>query len=182
MQNYTIDELISFVNNELQAGNSVSKFEKSLGFGKDTLRKRLNRAGYKLNKDLKQFELLDNTQITHLNNDTNTIVIPEKKHKETHDNTKKDTNKTPNTKHNITHNNTTEDNNINFTAEEIQILKVLINNYKKSQCQTLKLDGKIVTRSFRSYQTVMNSFVQYCKENNLCQKTAFAEALLEYMK
>lgn len=33
--------------------------------GKDTLRKRLNRANYRYNKDLKQYELDSNTCTTH---------------------------------------------------------------------------------------------------------------------
>lgn len=38
---------------------SISKTEKALGYGKDTLRKKLNRSGYTFNKNTKQYELLE---------------------------------------------------------------------------------------------------------------------------
>lgn len=59
-------DLVAYVNKKLSDGFSTSKLEKEMQLGKDTLRKKLNRAGYKFSKDLKQYikeELvtLDNT-------------------------------------------------------------------------------------------------------------------------
>ena len=68
-----------------------------------------------------------------------------------------------------------------FTDEEIKILKSIIKNYKGLEVEGRKLEGEIVTRSFRSYKSVMDMFVLYCKENKLSQKDAFAQALLNFM-
>lgn len=45
-----IEELFEFVNQKLKTGYSLTKVEKELNFGKDTLRKKLVRAGYRLDK------------------------------------------------------------------------------------------------------------------------------------
>jgi hypothetical protein len=57
-------ELLDYVNEKLKSGLSTAKVEKELGFGKDTLRKKLNREGYSYNKSLKQYV----TQVTKSNN------------------------------------------------------------------------------------------------------------------
>jgi hypothetical protein len=53
-----------YVNNKLKEGYSIAKVERELNFGKDTLRKKLNRANYKYNKTLNQFILDDSTNTT----------------------------------------------------------------------------------------------------------------------
>lgn len=60
----TIEETIIYVNEKLKEGYSIAKVERELKFGKDTLRKKLNRANYKYNKTLNQFILDVNTNIT----------------------------------------------------------------------------------------------------------------------
>jgi hypothetical protein len=59
-----MEETSIYVNNKLKEGYSIAKVERELNFGKDTLRKKLNRANYKYNKTLNQFILDDNTNIT----------------------------------------------------------------------------------------------------------------------
>ena len=67
-------ELVEYVNKGLREGNSVTQIEKNKNVGKDTIRKKLNRAGYYLNKKYNQF-IKDNSHITHdntcVNNDNN---------------------------------------------------------------------------------------------------------------
>lgn len=43
-------ELIPYVNSELKKGLSIVKVEKNLGFGKDTLRRKIIREGYTYDK------------------------------------------------------------------------------------------------------------------------------------
>lgn len=52
-------DLVDYVNKKLTEGFSTAKIEKEMQLGKDTLRKKLNRAGYKFNKDLKQYIKVD---------------------------------------------------------------------------------------------------------------------------
>ncbi|MPU14962.1 hypothetical protein FGL68_07115 [Acinetobacter baumannii] len=50
-----IAEVLLLVNNELKKGKSISKIERELGLGKDTLRKKLNREGYFYVREKKEF-------------------------------------------------------------------------------------------------------------------------------
>lgn len=50
------------INKKLKSGLSIAKLERELGYGKDTLRKKLNRAGYSYNKTLKQYVTQENTE------------------------------------------------------------------------------------------------------------------------
>ena len=148
-------KLANYVNLELQKGSSVSRIEREHNVGKGTFRKRLLRNGYSYDKEKNQFVLRDNTKVTQMIE--NQVNKP--KQSVLNDNT------------NITQ----------FTDEEIKILKSIIKNYKGLEVEGRKLEGEIVTRSFRSYKSVMDMFVLYCKENKLSQKDAFAEALLNFM-
>jgi hypothetical protein len=60
----TMDETIIYVNDRLKEGYSIAKAERELNYGKDTLRKKLNRAGYQYDKALKKFIFDANTVIT----------------------------------------------------------------------------------------------------------------------
>lgn len=57
-----IEQLLNYVNENIKNEGSVAQAERDLGFGKDTLRKRLNRANYRYDRSLKQFVLQDNTE------------------------------------------------------------------------------------------------------------------------
>lgn len=54
--------MVDEINNYLKNGGTISSFEREKGFGKDTVRKKLNRLGYSYNKALKQFVIQDVTQ------------------------------------------------------------------------------------------------------------------------
>lgn len=172
----TMEETIAYVNDKLKKGYSIAKVERELKFGKDTLRKKLNRTGYMYNKNLNQFILDDNTNTTqHITYaEKNNITKPITQHI-TH------TEKQSITQSNNTH--VTQPSPRAFTDEDFNILFELIDNYKakKKTIVIPKNDSEITTRSFRSYKNVFDSFSEYCKNNNLNQKDAIAEALISYI-
>lgn len=243
-----ISNLVKTVNSKLTEGYSIAAIEREFKLGKDTLRKQLNRAGYKYVKEKKLFvfnESLNNEKgvtqtITHNKNiDDNTNATQsitqantrnnqpsQNKHKcntittqsenagyntsITQDATQLNPVKnkqskvqhkcntyitqTENLEHNtsvtqdITQNN--QDKKIiqlqSFSPEDISIIFELIQNYKlKNKVNNLKYEkneSEIITRSFRSYKNVLDSFSDFCKEKNLSQKDAVADALMLYMK
>lgn len=167
--NIDIEDIAKVVNKKLKEGLSTAQIEKEMKVGKDTLRKKLNRANYRYNKDLKQYELISNTDITlSVTTQKNTDVL--------------DKNNTNTTQSVITQRNTpVTQNKIELTEDEINILKIIARNYKIST-RSYELEGEIVTRSVRTYKNVLEQFASYCKENNLSQKDSIALALIDFMK
>ncbi len=198
----TIDETAVYVNKRLEEGYSIAKAERELSYGKDTLRKKLNRANYFFHKDKNQF-IKDNTNstqsITHTEKIINNKPITQTL---THDITH---NKPSNiAKNDITQNTTqhltqskkesiTQEYNTKatqpraFTDEDFKILFQIIDEYKakdkikEKSVEIPKDDSELTTRSFRSYKSVFESFSKYCKDNNLNQKDAVAEALMTFI-
>ena len=127
-----IDELLDYVNEKLKTGLNVGQIEKEMKVGKDSIRKKLNKNGYK-------FEIIKSND--------KTKSVPEEHF---------------------------------LTQEEIKILKVIAKNYNKTNTE-YKLQGEIKARSFKTYKSVVDKFVVYCKENKLCQKDCIAIALLDFM-
>lgn len=167
--NIGIEDIAKVVNEKLKEGLSTAQIEKEMKVGKDTLRKKLNRANYIYNKDLKQYELISNTEITlSVITQQNTDVL----HK----------NNTSATQSVITQKvkRVTQEK-IELTEDEINILKIITRNYKISN-RSYELEGEIVTRSVRTYKNVLEQFASYCKENNLSQKDSIALALIDFMK
>ena len=220
-----MDETAVYVNDKLKYGSSITKVEKELNYGKDTLRKKLNRAGYIYDKSLKKFILDDKINITHTttqditHTEKNIVdkhtsnknnINSDKRHAEkdvitnsiTHKKTQSEIAKDVDSEidyiltQNITHTeeeHVTQNNNTSitqhraFTDEDFNILFEIIDNYKskgdiKEKNITIpKDDSEITTRSFRSYKKVFDSFSKYCKDNELNQKDAIAEALISYI-
>lgn len=58
-----IVKLVHEVNEHLSNKGSISSFEREYGYGKDTVRKKLNKHGYVYKKAIKQFVVQDVTQI-----------------------------------------------------------------------------------------------------------------------
>lgn len=89
-----ITQLITQVNTKYAEGfTSLAKIEKELGYGKDSIRQRLNRNGYIFNKQLKQYVLEDNTTITQTTELNNTIdnTLCYKKNEDTYNPVEKNT-------------------------------------------------------------------------------------------
>lgn len=156
-----IPDTILHVNSKLKDGYSIAKIERELNFGKDTLRKKLNRANYWYDKNLNQFILQDNTDITQ------SITHTEKTSITQSDNT------------DLTHKKTQRA----FTDEDFNIMFEIIDNYKskKNNINIPREDSDVTTRSFRSYKSVLDMFAKYCKDNEINQKDAIADALISYM-
>lgn len=205
-----IPDIIVHVNDKLKNGYSIIKIERELNFGKDTLRKKLNRADYFYDKNSGQFIFKGNTdttqEITHteknevknIKRHTEDVVIThDTTYNTTHNNTAKNNNSENN--NHITHDLTlsekppiTQSNNTKSTHQKIQrvitdedfeILFEIIDNYKlkKNNTNIPRENADVTTRSFRSYKTVFDSFSAYCKDNDINQKDAIADALISYM-
>lgn len=189
----SIPNTISHVNNKLKKGYSIAKIERELNLGKDTLRKKLNRANYKYNKALHQFVSEDSTSATQgITHTSKNAIKSIKRHTEIKVIT---TNITPKiTQDKISNYNDSEHSKPQkfnsaekqqraFTDEEFNILFEIIHNYKlkKNNTNILRDDSDVITRSFRSYKSILDMFANYCKDNELNQKDAIADALILYM-
>lgn len=189
----SIPNTISHVNNKLKKGYSIAKIERELNLGKDTLRKKLNRANYKYNKALNQFVSEDSITATQgITHTSKNAIESIKRHTEIKVIT---TNITPKitqdkiSKYNDSEyskpqkSNSTEKQQRAFTDEEFNILFEIIHNYKlkKNNNKILRDDSDVITRSFRSYKSVLDMFANYCKDNELNQKDAIADALILFM-
>lgn len=54
--------MVDEINNYLKNGGTISSYEREKGYGKDTIRKKLNRLGYSYSKDLRRFVVQDVVQ------------------------------------------------------------------------------------------------------------------------
>ena len=164
-----IEDIAKVVNKRLKEGLSTAQIEKEMKVGKDTLRKKLNRANYRYNKDLKQYELISNTYVT-----SNVITL-------------NNTDVLHKNNTNITSSVITENikpltqTKVELTEDEINILKIIARNYKIIN-RSHELEGEVVTRSVRTYKNVLEQFALYCKGNNISQKESIALALIDFMK
>lgn len=71
-----------------------------------------------------------------------------------------------------------------FTAEEIMFIKKLYKQHTITQnvTQDINEPEELITRSIRIDKTVIDTFAQYCKDNNLKQSTALKIALQNFME
>lgn len=160
MVDIKIDELLDYVNEKLKIGLNVGQIEKEMKVGKDSIRKKLNKNGYKFDNNKRQY-----IKIKENNNNTNEIPGVKK--------TKQETIKSNNKMKSVLEEHF-------LTQEEIKILKIIAKNYNKMNID-YNLEGEIKARSFKTYKNVVDKFVAYCKENKLCQKDCIAIALLDFM-
>lgn len=162
-------ELLEYVNKNLSNGLSTSAVEKKMKVGKDTIRKKLNRAGYIYNKNLNQYQKKET--ITEINNNSYITQNNIKENK-----LKKDNNKIIKNNYNIKK----VDNNL--TREEISFIKMLYSQHLEKQALNNIEIEEIITRSVRVDKKIMNKFAIYCKKNNLNQARALTKALLDFIK
>ena len=155
MVDTNIDEIVKYVNKKLKIGLNVGQIEKEMKVGKDSIRKKLNKNGYKFDNNKRQY-------IKIKENNDNTKEIPDVKK------TKEDIIKSDNKTKSVPEEHF-------LTQEEIKILKVIAKNYNKTNTE-YKLEGEIKARSFKTYKNVVDKFVASCKENKLCQKDCIAIA------
>lgn len=221
--------MVSEVNDYLKNGGTISAFEREKGYGKDTVRKKLNRLGYSYNKTLKQFVTQDVTQkvtqkVTHKIIKNDEVAYPIKSNKKECKKMELADFKKMNTKDQIDFVNQFCDGKRNlkeiekehftfkniglyinryegfwdgklkkyiyikpkqniFTEEDYAVLQTIINNYKnKQKVNDTEFEGEVVVRSVRTYKNILDNFAKYCKDNNLKQTDALAQALINFMK
>lgn len=150
-------ENIQKINALLLEEKSIAKVEKLLGYGKDTLRKKLNRQGYKFNKLTMQYELVeppeqDQKQVP--KKDIVQVVTPSYKPKV------------------YTHQ-------TNFTGEQVEILHRMIKEYElKERISIVAEDkGELGNRNVRVYVEHFNKFSDLCKKMNVTQADMLYEAI-----
>lgn len=175
-----IEQLLSIVNQQLREGSSISTIEHELNFGKDTLRRKLNRAGYKFSKEKKQFildkylfekhklSLKDNTEPIEKSNDNTSETQSELKVKSIEKESSSD-------KINFS---------LQLTEEQFKILlEIIEERQQKSNCKIkYKRDkNNVISRSFRCYKDILNDFSKLCKKKNLNQRDALADALILFI-
>ena len=158
-----IKDQVEFVNEKLKNGSSITKVEKELKLGKDTLRKRLNKQGYRYNKELKQFEFNLDFQPTkpQINKET-----------------KQQTNKATIT------NKDQQKNSEQLTLEEIKFLKAWIKNKKLLDQEE---DKKILSDEFKATTleieaNLYKKLEEYCYANKETKKAVINKALLNYLE
>ncbi|MFR8734597.1 MAG: hypothetical protein ACLVE5_13885 [Clostridium perfringens] len=162
-----IKDQLELVNERLKDGLSITKIEKELKLGKDTLRKRLNKQGYRYNKELKQFEFNSEYQQTN---------------KQINKTTKSETNKLTN-KQIIT--DKEEQKNLNeLTLDEIKFLKDWI---KKKKLLNQEVDKQILSNQFKptTLEIEVNLYKkleEYCYKNKETKKSVINKALSNYLE
>ena len=125
MVDINIDEIVKYVNKKLKIGLNVGQIEKEMKVGKDSIRKKLNKNGYKFDNNKRQY-------IKIKENNDNTKEIPDVKK------TKEDIIKNDNRTKSVPEEHF-------LTQEEIKILKVIAKNYNKTNTE-YKLEGEIKAR------------------------------------
>lgn len=180
-------DLVDYVNTKLKYGFSTAKIEKEMQLGKDTLRKKLNRAGYKYNKALNVYEKVDtitsNNSLGYSNiTQTNTVSY---KNKSDVYNTKEEIKKNGDTEImdiKFTNKKNKIDKKENLSNEEIKFIKMLYSQYQKNiDINNIEID-EIIVRSIRVSKNAMDLFSNHCKKNNLNQTKALTKALLNFIE
>lgn len=203
MNNIDIQDIVKLVNDKLSKGSSIASIEKEMKLGKDVLRKRLNRAGYKFSKENKCFELKDNTEN---NTDSSNIKTYSKasdiKASLIEHNSNKNVIKTVD-EHNcnttvtksktesisekeIDHKEDIPSAKLVLTENQFKTLLKMIDEYEtREQVKEVKYNkskDNLVSRTFRCYKDVLEDFSAYCKSKDLVQRDAIADALIFFMK
>lgn len=151
------------INMLLSEGLSITKVEQQLGYGKDTLRKKLNRHGYKFNKKSKQYEYLgesDKNKQPTVTSVVTTRIDPIQKE--------------PVTEVVI------PSYPLPFEENEIETLRRMIKEYKAReviQCADNEDRGSLKNRNIRIYSEQYDQFADWCKNNNLTQADALYKAI-----
>lgn len=141
------------INSLLAEGLSIAKVEKELGYGKDTLRKKLNRSGYHFNKESRQYVADGEPMVP---------VAPVKKKIVTQVST-------PSYKP-------------SFTEQQVDVLHRMIKEFQaREQIQSAVSRGTVKNRNIRVYTEQFDVFADWCKQNNLTQADALYKAIESLM-
>ncbi|MGL5358093.1 MAG: hypothetical protein ACRC9U_03510 [Metamycoplasmataceae bacterium] len=151
-----IKEQVRYVNGELRKGFSITKIEKNLKVGKDTLRKRLNKQGFTYDKLQKQF--IESAINKNIDKD-----IEQQKEIKT--------------------NNTQISSLTGFTQNEIKILKQIIKEKSVKNNNGLRklMSDDYKTTTLEIEINLARVLDKYCYENRLTKKTVINQALINYL-
>lgn len=215
--------MVDEINNYLKDGGTISAFERENGFGKDTVRKKMNRLGYSYIKGLKQFVLQDVGQtVTQKVIEKKEIAYPIKTEKKECKKMDLKDFKNLSTKEQIDFVNKfadgkktlkqIEEENFNFrnvgkyikreegfwdgnlkkftyieqknnfSSEEVEILKELINNHKIKNEIEIKENDEIVLKSIRAYKSSLDKLAKYCKDKKVKQQDIISIAIEQYIQ
>lgn len=155
-------ESIQDINKLLIDGNSIAQVEKILGYGKDTLRKKLNRLGYKFNRETKQYEYVGAAE------QVEKLEIKKVPKKEI---TKLVTDSyMPKV---------IEDQEPIFKQDEIEILHKLIREYQlKQDISSVEIENdRLDNRNVRVYVEHFKMFSNWCKSMNVTQADMLKKAI-----
>lgn len=140
------------INQLLAEGLSISKVEKDLGFGKDTLRKKLNRSGYHFDKESRQY-ILDGEPAP-------AVPATVKKNPQPVAQVSTHSYKTP------------------FTEQQVDVLHRMIKEFQaREQIQATVSRGTVKNRNIRVYTEQFDVFADWCKQNNITQADALFKAI-----
>lgn len=176
-----IDKQIEYFNNRLSEGESLTVICDSIGIGRTTVSDRFKKVKYKFNKSNKQYELVEdngnNTDVTEANNGSCTTVEPT-------ENTNND-----NVLDIVTFDNEDIKNNLLSLASEYEILKNMIDDYRRNSSVIKKQividipddESKIVT--LRINKTVLDMFNEFAEANKQYRKVdLLSQALLNFIR
>ena len=156
-------ELLQSINELLAQGLKVSEAEKQLGFSDGQARKQLSKAGYKFDRKVNQYVPKDGTVTG-----SNGVTIQEELKEEPQ-------------RQEQTHRQELEPQQKPlFTAEQVDILHRIINEYQTRQhVQAVSTGdkGKTINRNVRVYEKQYEAFATWCKANNLTQADALYRAI-----
>lgn len=162
MDNLDINKLLEYVNSQMSNGLSVAQVERQMKVGKDTIRKKLNRAGFHFQdnqfvKDGQAPKIIEHKE-----------EIKPKEVKEIKEINKNDY--------------------VSDLYKYKDILIEIAKNYKKSNKIKLDLNTipemseEVLTRQMRVHKNALESFDDFCKQYpNISKQTLLSWAILEFL-
>ena len=165
---------IDQVNDYLREGKTVEEVRKILGIGEKSFQKQIKQLNYRYNQKIKQYEPIGEPLETQLINSLNTTTQP---------NTKVTTQPPTLT--------TTETTTIKYLADNIELLKQLLENYKRTVTSNNKdivinlVNDKHLKpkpKSIRINEFVWQDWLKYTKDLTFSKSDLISQALIEFMQ
>lgn len=168
------NEDIKQINGYLKEGKSVAEVRKILGIGEKSFQRQIKQLNYKYNQKIKQYEPLGELPEAQLIKSSDTTTQPT---------TKATTQSTTLT--------TTETTTIKYLTDNIDLLKQLLENYKKATTSDNKdivinlVNDKHLKpkpKSIRINEFVWQDWLTYTKDLTFSKSDLISQALIEFMQ
>lgn len=174
--NLNFEDKISYINNKLIEGQTVTKIRESIGIGEKTLQREIKSNGYKYDNKLKQYTA-NTTSNTESNTKINDIVVLDK-------------NTNPILKE-------SQKKAINFLEENIEVFEILVEKFKanttsntnsnteKNQLIIDLIDDKHLkpqAKAFRVNMFVYKEWQEFCEKQRYSKQDLLSMAMKEYME